>query len=57
MALMEVMEETVVDQKQYSSFVDLKAFDTIGTIQIEKLNKFGTRGLVPQWVSSYLKNR
>uniref|UniRef100_A0A3Q2ZQH6 Reverse transcriptase domain-containing protein n=1 Tax=Kryptolebias marmoratus TaxID=37003 RepID=A0A3Q2ZQH6_KRYMA len=63
MALMDLIEQitTAVDQKQccVSIYVDLKkAFDTIDhNILLEKLNKYGIRGPVLQWVSSYLSNR
>ena len=42
-----------------SVFLDLKkAFDTIDhTIQFPKLNHYGIRGIVSQWVSSYLSHR
>ena len=42
-----------------SVFIDQnKAFDTSDhTILLQKLNHYGTRGIVSQWVSSYLSNR
>lgn len=63
LALTELIEEITnsIDQKKYAVgvFVDLKkAFDTINhDILINKLERYGIRGVVLKWVSSYLQNR
>lgn len=63
LALTESMEiiTDAIDQKLYSVgiFIDLKkAFDTINhDILIEKLERYGIRGIVLQWVKSYLHKR
>ena len=58
------MVETIqinMDKKLFSSgvFIDLKkAFDTVNhNILLDKLNYFGFRGIVNQWLYSYLSNR
>lgn len=63
MALMESIEEITdaIDEYKYVAgiFIDLKkAFDTINhEILIDKLERYGIRGIVLQWVRSYLSNR
>lgn len=63
LALMELIEEITnsIDNKKYAVgiFIDLKkAFDTINhDIMINKLEKYGIRGVGLNWVSSYLRNR
>ncbi len=60
MALMESVEEitNAIDEYKYVAgiFIDLeKAFDTINhEILIDKLERYGIRGIVLQWVRSYL---
>ena len=63
LALTESIEEitNAIDHKLHSVgiFIDLKkAFDTINhNILINKLERYGIRGLVLHWVRSYLSNR
>lgn len=63
LALIESMEEitNAIDNKQYAIglFIDLKkAFDTINhDILINKLERYGIRGVVLDWVKSYLNRR
>lgn len=63
LAVMEIMEEitTATDRRKYTIgvFTDLKkAFDTIDhSILFDKLNKYGVRGVVLNWLISYLHNR
>lgn len=63
LALIESIEEitNAIDQKQYAAgvFLDLKkAFDTINhDILINKLERYGIRGVVLQWVKNYLSDR
>ena len=63
MALLESVEEITnsMDKKQQSIgiFLDLKkAFDTINhDILIKKLERYGIRGIVGNWVRSYLSHR
>lgn len=62
-AIMELAEEitTAMDKHHYfvSIFVDLqKAFDTIDhQILLQKLYKYGIRGVAHKWVQSYLEER
>ena len=62
-ALIETVEDitNAIDQKLHSVgiFIDLKkAFDTIHhDILINKLERYGIRGIAKNWVSSYLSNR
>ena len=63
MAIVNLMEKITnyLDNKKavISVFIDLKkAFDTIDhTILLHKLNHYGIRGIVNQWVCSYLTHR
>ena len=63
MAIVNLMEKITnsLDNKKtvISVFIDLrKAFDTIDhTIPLQKLNNYGIRGIVNQWVCSYLTHR
>ena len=63
LALMESIEEitNAIDNKRYAIgiFIDLKkAFDTINhDILINKLERYGIRGIVLHWVKSYLRDR
>ena len=63
LALLELIEgiTTYLDKKLHvlGIFIDLKkAFDTINhTILANKLEKYGIRGTVLQWVRNYLNNR
>ncbi len=63
MAVMELVEgiSTAIDNKEYTVgvFIDLKkAFDTIDhSILMNKLERYGIRGLAYTWVKSYLDDR
>ena len=63
MALIELTEEIIknIDKKMYTVgvFVDLKkAFDTINhNILIRKMTKYGLRGVVSNWLESYIQDR
>ena len=63
MAIVNLMEKITnsLDNKKavISVFIDLrKAFNTIDhTILLQKLNHYGIRGIVSQWVCSYLTHR
>uniref|UniRef100_A0A8C6M4T9 Reverse transcriptase domain-containing protein n=1 Tax=Nothobranchius furzeri TaxID=105023 RepID=A0A8C6M4T9_NOTFU len=63
LALMDLMEEITecMDNKKYALgvFLDLKkAFDTVDhKILIIKLEKYGFRGVVLDWIKSYVMNR
>ena len=63
LALMKFMDEltTAIDKKQYTVglFIDLKkAFDTIDHVKLlEKMCKYGVRGVAHSWLCSYLSNR
>uniref|UniRef100_A0A3P9M519 Reverse transcriptase domain-containing protein n=1 Tax=Oryzias latipes TaxID=8090 RepID=A0A3P9M519_ORYLA len=63
LALMNVIENitNAIDNKKHviGVFIDLKkAFDTINhCILIHKLDRYGIRGLVLDWIRSYLSNR
>lgn len=63
MALMELIENITnnIDQRQCTVgvFIDLKkAFDTINhEILLDKLEYYGIRGVVLEWVRSYLRDR
>ena len=60
---MELVEgiSTAIDDKEYTVgvFIDLKkAFDTIDhSILMNKLEKYGIRGLAFTWMKSYLDDR
>ena len=62
-AVMNIIEDiaTATDSKKHTIgvFIDLKkAFDTIDhSILISKLHSYGVRGIVLDWLSSYLDNR
>ena len=63
LAILELVEEisTALDKKNYTVgvFIDLKkAFDTIDhTLLCKKLEHLGIRGIVNDWLKSYLNNR
>ena len=63
MALLELVEELIktIDDKKITIgvFIDLKkAFDTIDhNILLQKLEHYGIRGMVNDWLKSYLSNR
>ena len=63
LAILELIEEisTALDNKDYTIgvFIDLrKAFDTIDhKLLLTKLEHFGIRGIVNDWLKSYLSNR
>ncbi len=63
MALMELIEDITssIDNKKYAVgvFIDLKkAFDTIDhRVLINKLENYGIRGVVLDWMKSYISNR
>lgn len=63
MALMELVEELTssIDNKKYAVgiFIDLKkAFDIIDHgILLQKMERFGIRGVGCDWLSSYIGNR
>lgn len=63
LALLELIEEITncIDKKMYAMgvFIDLKkAFDTIDhNLLLDKLERYGIRGVGLNWVSSYLSNR
>uniref|UniRef100_A0A3P8T4U6 Reverse transcriptase domain-containing protein n=1 Tax=Amphiprion percula TaxID=161767 RepID=A0A3P8T4U6_AMPPE len=63
LAVMELVENisTAIDKKQYAVgvFVDLrKAFDTINhSLLLQKLERYGIRGVTLNWIRSYLNNR
>ena len=60
---MELVENisTAIDKKQYAVglFVDLrKAFDKINhSLLLQKLERYGIRGVTLNWIRSYLNNR
>ena len=62
-AILDIVEtiQTNMDKKHFSCgvFIDLKkAFDNVShNILLEKLNYYGFRGIVNQWLYSYLSNR
>ena len=62
-AIMELTSEILKNKENgihtASVFIDLsKAFDTLDPdILLQKMNKYGIRGLVHDWFRSYLKNR
>ena len=62
-AILDIVETIQINmgKKLFSSgvFIDLKkAFDTVNhNILLDKLNYFGFRGIVNQWLYSYLSNR
>ena len=63
MAILNATEEitNALEQKHYIAgiFIDLKkAFDTINhTILLNKLDRYGIRGVAGDWINSYLMNR
>uniref|UniRef100_A0A672HHM4 Reverse transcriptase domain-containing protein n=1 Tax=Salarias fasciatus TaxID=181472 RepID=A0A672HHM4_SALFA len=63
LAITEAMEEisNAMDNKKYAIglFIDLKkAFDTINhRILVDKLERYGIRGVALEWVKNYLSNR
>lgn len=63
MALMEHMEElsSAVEEKKVvvGVFIDLKkAFDTIDrNIMLEKMERYGVRGVGQEWLKSYIRYR
>ena len=62
-AILDMVEtiQTNMDKKLFSCgiFIDLKkAFDNVNhNILLDKLNYYGFRGIINQWLSSYLSNR
>ena len=62
-AILDIVEtiQTNMDKKLFSCgiFIDLKkAFDAVNhNILLDKLNYYGFRGIINQWLSSYLSNR
>ena len=62
-AIMELTSEILKNKENNihtaSVFIDLsKAFDTLDpSILLQKMNRYGIRGLPNKWFESYLKNR
>lgn len=63
MAILDAVEQitNALDEKKYAAgiFIDLKkAFDTINhLILLNKLDRYGIRGVASDWLKSYLMNR
>ena len=59
-AILDIVDiQTNMNQRSCEVSIDLKkAFDTVDhDILLDKLNRYGFRGLINDWFSSYVKNR